>query len=52
MGRILVSRKIEETSNDPNKQQLLATINEADYHIDNSGNILALEEKISKIFAL
>tara|TARA_B100000029_G_scaffold178848_1_gene176204 strand:+ start:842 stop:1399 length:558 start_codon:yes stop_codon:yes gene_type:complete len=48
----LSQEKLEESSNDPNKQQLLATINEADYHIDNSSTILDLEEKISKIFDL
>ena len=31
----LIQEKLEESSSDPNKQQLLATINEANFHIDN-----------------
>ena len=41
--------KLEESSSNPNKQQLFATINKADYHIDNSGSLSDLENKISKI---
>ena len=45
----LAQEKLEESSSDPNKQQLFATINEADHHIDNSGSLSDLENKISKI---
>ena len=45
----LAQEKLEESSSDPNKQQVFATINEADYHIDNSGSLLELKNKIRKI---
>ena len=45
----VAQEKLEESSSDPNKQQLFATINEADHHIDNSGSLSDLENKISKI---
>ena len=45
----LAQEKLEESSSDPNKQQLFATINEADYHIDNSGSLSELKSKIRKI---
>jgi dephospho-CoA kinase len=45
----LAQEKLEERSSDPNKQQIFATINEADYHIDNSGSLSELKNKIRKI---
>ncbi len=45
----ITQEKLEESSSDPNKQQLFATINEADYHIDNSGSLTNLEDQISKV---
>ena len=47
--QFLAQEKVEESSTDPNKQQLLATIKEADFHIDNSGTILELENNINEI---
>ena len=47
--QFLVQEKVEESSTDPNKQQLLATIKEADFYIDNSGTILKLENNINEI---
>jgi dephospho-CoA kinase len=41
--------KLEEASEDPNKQQLFATIKEADYNIDNSSSLTDLEKKLSLI---
>lgn len=45
----LEQEKKEESSEDPNKQQLFATIKEADYHIDNSGSLLDLEKRVKEI---
>ena len=45
----LAQEKLEERSSDPNKQQIFETINEADYHIDNSGSLSELKNKIRKI---
>ena len=45
----LTQEKFEESSSDPNKQQLLATINEADFHIDNSGSLSDLKKEINNI---
>jgi len=45
----ITQEKLEESSSDPNKQQLFATINEADYHIDNSGSLSNLEDQIGKV---
>jgi len=42
---------IEEKSNNPNKQQLLATISKADYIVDNSGTLNDLEVEIEKIIS-
>ena len=47
--QFLAQEKIEESSIDPNKQQLLATIKKADFHIDNSSTILELENNINEI---
>jgi hypothetical protein len=44
-----VQEKLEEASEDPNKQQLFATIKEADYNIDNSSSLTDLEKKLSLI---
>ena len=49
MKQFLVQEKLEERSSDPNKQQIFETINEADYHIDNSGSLSELKNKIRKI---
>ena len=40
---------LEETSDDPNKQQLFNTIKEADYNLDNSGNLIDLENNLRLI---
>jgi dephospho-CoA kinase len=45
----LSQEKLEESSSDPNKQQLLATINEANFHIDNSGSLSDLRNEINNI---
>ena len=45
----LAQEKLEERSSDQNKQQIFETINEADYHIDNSGSLSELKNKIRKI---
>ena len=47
--QFLVQEKLEESSENPNKQQLFATINEADYVIDNSGNLEDLENNLQEI---
>jgi len=47
--QFLAQEKLEESSDNPNKQQLLATINEADYVIDNSGNLDDLENNLREI---
>jgi hypothetical protein len=47
--QFIQQEKLEETSNDPNKQQLFNTIKEADFNIDNSGNKIDLENKLSLI---
>ena len=47
--QFLVQEKLEESSENPNKQQLFATINEADYIIDNSGNLVDLENNLQEI---
>ena len=47
--QFLEQEKLEETSEDPNKQQLFSTIKEADFDIDNSGNLIDLEKKLSLI---
>ena len=47
--QFLAQEKLEESSTDPNKQQLLSTIKKADFHIDNSGTILELENSITEI---
>ena len=45
----LEQEKLEESSKDPNKQQLLATISEAEFNVDNSGSIEQLENQIKAI---
>ena len=40
---------LEEKSDDPNKQQLLATISEAEFNVDNSGSVEQLENQIKAI---
>ena len=45
----LEQEKLEESSKDPNKQQLLATIAESDFNVDNSGSIEELENQIMVI---
>ena len=45
----LSQEKLEESSEDPNKQQLLATIGKADFTVDNSGSIEELEKQIIAI---
>jgi len=45
----LEQEKLEESSEDPNKQQLLATIGKADFTVDNSGSIEELEKQIIAI---
>ena len=47
--QFLAQEKLEESSTDPNKQQLLSTIKKADFHIDNSGTILELKNSITEI---
>jgi len=47
--QFLAQEKLEESSTDPNKQQLLSTIKKSDFHIDNSGTILELENSITEI---
>jgi len=47
--QFIEQEKVEEASEDPNKQQLFNTIKEADYEIDNSGNLIDLENKLSLI---
>ena len=47
--QFLAQEQLEESSDNPNKQQLLATINEADYVLDNSGNLEDLEHNLQKI---
>lgn len=47
--QFLAQEKLEESSTDPNKQQLLSTIKKADFYIDNSGTILELENSITEI---
>ena len=47
--QFIEQEKLEETSEDPNKQQLFSTIKEADFDIDNSGNLIDLEKKLSLI---
>ena len=42
---------LEEKSNDPNKQQLLATISKADFVIDNSGSLADLEKIVLKLLS-
>ena len=49
--QFLAQEKLEESSTDPNKQQLLLTIKKADLYIDNSGTILELENNINEIIA-
>ena len=41
----------EDTSDDPNKQQLSKTMSMADYTIDNSGTLCELEEQVKKIIS-
>ena len=41
----------EDTSDDPNKQQLSKTMSMADYIIDNSGTLDELEEQVKKIIS-
>ena len=45
----LEQEKLEESSKDPNKQQLLATIGKADFNVDNSESIEQLENQIKVI---
>jgi len=45
----LEQEKFEESSKDPNKQQLLGTISKADFNVDNSGSIEDLENQITDI---
>ena len=47
--QFLEQEKLEESSDNPNKQQLLDTINEADYILDNSGNLEDLEKNLQEI---
>ena len=47
--QFLAQEQLEESSDNPNKQQLLATINEADYVLDNNGNLEDLENNLQKI---
>ena len=47
--QFLEQELLEENSDDPNKQQLLNTIKEADFNIDNGGNLADLEDKLSLI---
>ena len=47
--QFLEQEKLEESSDNPNKQQLFATIKEADYNIDNSSSLTDLENKLSLI---
>jgi dephospho-CoA kinase len=47
--QFLEQELLEENSDDPNKQQLFNTIKEADFNIDNSGNLVDLEDKLSLI---
>lgn len=47
--QFLEQEKLEESSDNANKQQLLATINEADYVLDNSGNLEDLENNLQEI---
>jgi|TARA_B100000809_G_scaffold129254_1_gene127226 dephospho-CoA kinase len=47
--QFLEQEKLEESSDNPNKQQLFATINEADYVLDNSGNLEYLENNLQNI---
>ena len=42
---------LEEKSDDPNKQQLLATISKADFVIDNSGSLADLEKNVLGILS-
>ena len=47
--QFLEQELLEENSDNPNKQQLFNTIKEADFNIDNSGNLADLEDKLSLI---
>ena len=47
--QFIEQEKVEEASDDPNKQQLFNTIKEADYEIDNSGDLIDLENKLNLI---
>lgn len=47
--QFLEQELLEENSDDPNKQQLFNTSKEADFNIDNSGNLVDLEDKLSLI---
>jgi|TARA_B110000263_G_scaffold236219_1_gene235362 dephospho-CoA kinase len=47
--QFVAQEKLEEASEDPNKQQLFNTIKEADFNINNSGNLIDLENKLSSI---
>ena len=47
--QFLEQEQLEESSDNPNKQQLLATINKADYVLDNSGNLEDLENNLQEI---
>ena len=42
---------LEEKSDDPNKQQLLATISKANIVVDNSGTLEDLEQQVLKILS-
>jgi dephospho-CoA kinase len=47
--QFIEQEKLEEISDDPNKQQLFNTIKEADYNLDNSGNLIDLENNLRLI---
>ncbi len=48
--QFLGQEALEESSNDPNRQQLLLTMKKADFHVDNSGTVEQLRNQIDKIF--
>ena len=47
--QFLSQEALEESSDDPNKQQLFLTMAKADFSIDNSGNLEDLERNIDNI---
>ncbi len=49
--QFLAQESLEESSNDPNKQQLFLTMEKADFSVDNSGTLKDLEHNITNILS-